>query len=1536
MLTFCRRHVFEDLRPYVCTYQACDVKLYADRDQWFEHELHHHRLRWQCAFCAKAPYNSTKALHHHLNSVHANLVSPTNIDALTQASKTVQDSFAADSCPFCTEWEQKLRESNTQISKDETLAVTAKQFQKHLARHMEQLALFAIPRGHNEIDEGDSGDVMAGSTVAISETSTGSLETPVTNEKLSRFESLLKADLYEHAVQFINDLENDLELDQLNQMLHLAVAGAEEERIVLAKALITKGADPNSTLGLKRKTPSHLAAAFANSDMLRELNFLGARGTTTNTAERTLLHEAASHGRSENVTFLLNNEASIFDRDVDRCTPLHLAAQNGHVTVIQMLCEAGGPVDLTEEYCRTPLHLACQEGHVEAVDVLLEYGSDVNGTNDEGDTPLHLAVSGNNQALVDMLLKRGASVNAANLVDLTPLHCAAEYNHVAIVEMLLTAGAYIESTGRSGWTPLHLACHEGHEGVVDILLKHGSEFNVGDQKGDTPLHLAIPRDNMMIAEMLVSSGANLNVGNFENLTPLHTAAKIGVDEMMTRFLLDHGSPSMSRDKNGDVPLHLAAESGHATTAALLIRHTSSLEPVNNTGWTPLLKAANNLHLSTVKELINYGTSISNPDNVTQTAFLKAVSSGLNNAIKVLCQHGANTNLIDQSQWSPLLHAAMDQNQEGVKLLIDHGASFKVWRDAFPQISSADITRAEKMLAMDFLVGIFRSLGRQTEADEVQLAINQEQGGSYHGVEHPYFSGNRNRSMPVRTSTKGDNLTNEQQAELVYRRGEFQHPPEYEYWSDLEEQQLLLVSERKDEYGEDDHRYLRSLDMLGALYQDWALTLLQHTVDVIDEGPLYPLPTSVNVTNLGEVLRKMLNTALQLYLRNREPRAMELVKDAGAYCSKLEPAFAASIHLGSIKKADPEGTVTNSKALFAIAELLRQRGHVNESRSAKAKATITDLTGSGTISDDYRLEALFDYTALDPDQIYLRLGSVCLRDKDFDRAEECFKKLVAESHSNSFDSKLVLTAYIKLGEVCLIRNEFNWNDLDKAMMYFFKAIDLIAEQSGEDSEPYHEASLLLAMVCFRKGLREQAEVWLKKAPHYLDKRTRNPILDISAEFFQQVIFYVSEKASESKSPGFLSPQNRETADFTSNAMVHIPERAIARPSSPRLRENPQQHEGTAGLAYEPSAQGNVESRLQQLPIEQMRSYTPSPILEGGHDLGRVSTALTEVSESPDHRGNRSDSLKEELKAIAMDRMARTASIDQLNQALRQAMENFNLTRDSSIVGESRRAAVVALWKMICKSKSFIMDEEQVGLLNLYGKDLAEEPCLTIAQRAVAMYWDRRHNIYTEISHAIEDEREKIEAQMRGQLDQQPLLLEAEEMYELEAPHSKDMTGALEPISSLTQTNWRVLEARKARLRTHLTNIDRPNTIYTTELDREAKEDLWFILRNDDGYEMSTEEFRIFEKFKNLADDTDVLDEEIIQKARTRHWSKLRLENGAEDINVTTSQLHHIIIVAKVLRMRSKMERLLSGFLLTFIVSSRHTYRYVSNVGFQDFR
>ena len=126
--------------------------MFADRSTWFSHELQVHRIEWCCPFCTHSPLQSLESFKDHLQNRHAQKFVKEQLSALGATCQQSVERISPQCCPFCDEWFVKLKDANPDLA-GETLVVTPAQFQHHVGSHMEQLALFALPKDHGDAVE---------------------------------------------------------------------------------------------------------------------------------------------------------------------------------------------------------------------------------------------------------------------------------------------------------------------------------------------------------------------------------------------------------------------------------------------------------------------------------------------------------------------------------------------------------------------------------------------------------------------------------------------------------------------------------------------------------------------------------------------------------------------------------------------------------------------------------------------------------------------------------------------------------------------------------------------------------------------------------------------------------------------------------------------------------------------------------------------------------------------------------------------------------------------------------------------------------------------------------------------------------------------------------------------------------------------------------------------------------------------------------------------------------------------------------------
>lgn len=155
-----------------------------------------------------------------------------------------------------------------------------------------------------------------------------------------------------------------------------------------------------------------------------------------------------------------SSAVTVYTRDADGFTALHVAARIGHSNVVSLLVDVGAIVDAADYNERTALHLACQRDQVDCVLLLLMHGADINAADCDGNTPLHMCASNGHDRCAKVVMWHAPQIlriNARNTRGDTPLHLASTWGYSSIVEMLLLHGARHDLRNKRNQTAIHCA-----------------------------------------------------------------------------------------------------------------------------------------------------------------------------------------------------------------------------------------------------------------------------------------------------------------------------------------------------------------------------------------------------------------------------------------------------------------------------------------------------------------------------------------------------------------------------------------------------------------------------------------------------------------------------------------------------------------------------------------------------------------------------------------------------------------------------------------------------------------------------------------------------------------------------------------------------------------------------------------------------------------------------------------------------------------------------------------------------------------------
>ncbi|XP_032265176.1 ankyrin repeat domain-containing protein 6 isoform X5 [Phoca vitulina] len=164
-------------------------------------------------------------------------------------------------------------------------------------------------------------------------------------------------------------------------------------------------------------------------------------------SERLLI--AAYKGQAENVVQLINKGAKVAVTKHGR-TPLHLAANKGHLPVVQILLKAGCDLDVQDDGDQTALHRATVVGNTDVIAALIQEGCALDRQDKDGNTALHEASWHGFSQSAKLLVKAGANVLAKNKAGQTPLETARYHNNPEVALLLTKAPQVLRfSRGRS-------------------------------------------------------------------------------------------------------------------------------------------------------------------------------------------------------------------------------------------------------------------------------------------------------------------------------------------------------------------------------------------------------------------------------------------------------------------------------------------------------------------------------------------------------------------------------------------------------------------------------------------------------------------------------------------------------------------------------------------------------------------------------------------------------------------------------------------------------------------------------------------------------------------------------------------------------------------------------------------------------------------------------------------------------------------------------------------------------------------------------
>ncbi|XP_055349680.1 transient receptor potential cation channel subfamily A member 1-like [Paramacrobiotus metropolitanus] len=332
-------------------------------------------------------------------------------------------------------------------------------------------------------------------------------------------------------------------------------------------------------------TPLHYGVNSGNRDIVRILLEHGAPIDAQMFEQSTPLHLACARGFTDLVELMQAHCPKKFDKvlampDAQGMTPMHRAAMFNYWDLLRLLAEKRAPVNAQDSLGRTVLVLAASCGSWDAVSELLSLGADPSISTAVGQNFIHMTVSigDDPERFRDDIKKESLLplINGPDSDGLTPLHHAAQHGFASCCEALIRMGASLHAKDKQSRSPLHHAAANGRYNTVKALLRSTvTIINDVDAAGLTALHMAAENGHIRIVNFLMSRAATM-LRDYHGCLPLHLACAMDQQDVAEMIISAHPTLLDATEKEGNTPLHVAAQHNALKTVAYLLQANAQL------------------------------------------------------------------------------------------------------------------------------------------------------------------------------------------------------------------------------------------------------------------------------------------------------------------------------------------------------------------------------------------------------------------------------------------------------------------------------------------------------------------------------------------------------------------------------------------------------------------------------------------------------------------------------------------------------------------------------------------------------------------------------------------------------------------------------------------------------------------------------------------------------------------------------------------------------------------------------------------------
>jgi len=292
-----------------------------------------------------------------------------------------------------------------------------------------------------------------------------------------------------------------------NDLICNFIQHAADGNLDAVEHMLARGEIEVNAADYDKRTPLHLAVCNGHLAVVRCLiEKYGADIQVRDRFSNTPVDDALREKHVQIVTYL-GSLGVEFQTGGDVAPLLCQAAADNDTHTLRMFVEYVGANPNVSDYDRrTPLHLAASEGHLSVVQLLANLPTiDLSPTDRLGFTPLDDAMRHKFSDVRDFLISRGASMGSEHKgVILCELAAKGDLTRI---KELRAAGVNLAEADYDSRTALHLAASNNHLRIAAFLVKDmKADPNPLDRFLNTPLDDAVRHDHQAMQTLLSDSG----------------------------------------------------------------------------------------------------------------------------------------------------------------------------------------------------------------------------------------------------------------------------------------------------------------------------------------------------------------------------------------------------------------------------------------------------------------------------------------------------------------------------------------------------------------------------------------------------------------------------------------------------------------------------------------------------------------------------------------------------------------------------------------------------------------------------------------------------------------------------------------------------------------------------------------------------------------------------------------------------------------------------------------------------------------------